>query len=124
MNGEPAKYRCAPHFTFLAFLLASFGCGGGGGVPKASFEPSKETTFITEPVDVDGYLDYETALNERLRRTVTPETNAMVLFWQANGPKGEGREMPPRLFQGVADGPPGRRWGESDSLGYVPAATG
>ncbi len=80
--------------TFAVLLLVCLGCGGNQPpkVAKASFKPNKETTYITEPVDADGYLDYESALNERLRGKITPVTNANVLLWQAMGPKPEGKE--------------------------------
>ena len=47
---------------------------------------SKETTYITEPLRKDGYIDYVAALDQRFRLGVTPENNAAVLFWQAVGP--------------------------------------
>lgn len=75
--------------------------------PPKEFRPSKETTFITEPLDKDGYLDYETALNERLRGKITPETNANALFWQVIGPKPEGGEVHPDYFKWLqTDRPP------------------
>ncbi len=93
-------------FILLLAVPGCGGCGGGGGVPKASFKPSKETTYITEPVDADGYLDYETALNERLRGTITPETNANVLLWQALGPKPEGKAMHEDYWKWLGVKPP------------------
>jgi hypothetical protein len=42
---------------------------------KPKFTISKETTFITEPLDKDGYPDYAAALNARLSKGVTPENN-------------------------------------------------
>jgi len=47
---------------------------------------SKETTFITEPLRKDGYVDYIAALDRRFREGVTPENNAAVLFLKAFGP--------------------------------------
>ena len=35
--------------------------------PKLPFTISKETTYIVEPLDNDGYPDYVAALNERCR---------------------------------------------------------
>ena len=64
-----------------------------------TFTVSPETTYITEPVDANGYVDYPTALNERLRKGITPETNANVLIWQALGPRPEGGTMPPEYFR-------------------------
>ncbi len=57
---------------------------------KPKFPLGKETTYVTGPLDKDGYIDYEAALNERLRKGVTPETNANVLIWKAIGPRPEG----------------------------------
>ncbi len=74
--------------------------------PKPKFKMGKDTTFITEPLDADGYLDYETALNERLRGKITPETNAMVVFCQALGPKPEGAEVPPEFYKWLGIEPP------------------
>ncbi len=57
--------------------------------PVASHPPftiGKETTFITEPLDKDGYPDYVAALNERYSKGVTPENNGAVLYWSALGP--------------------------------------
>ncbi len=74
--------------------------------PKPKFQMGKDTTFITEPLDADGYLDFETALNERLRGKITPETNAMVVFCQAFGPKPEGAEMQPEFYKWLGIMPP------------------
>ena len=45
-----------------------------------TFTISPETTYVTGPVDADGFIDYETALNERLRGDIKPEQNANVLL--------------------------------------------
>ena len=47
---------------------------------------SKETTYITEPLRKDGYVDYLAALNQRCRAGVTKENNVAVPFLQAMGP--------------------------------------
>jgi hypothetical protein len=57
---------------------------------KPVFTMSRETTFITEPLDKDGYPDYETALNKHMQGTIKPETNACVRLWDAWGPTPEG----------------------------------
>ena len=54
---------------------------------KPKITVSKETTYVTEPLRADGCVDYVAALNQRRSEGVTPENNAMVLFWQAFGPK-------------------------------------
>ena len=54
---------------------------------------------MTGPVDKDGYIDYVAALNERLGKGITPETNANVLIWKAIGPTPEGERMPAQFFK-------------------------
>src|SRR6266852_4048167 len=66
---------------------------------RGKFTISKETTYVTGPLDKDGYIDYAAALNERLSKGVTPENNANVLIWKAIGPRPEGPLMPTKLFQ-------------------------
>ncbi|HLW64827.1 MAG TPA: hypothetical protein VKS79_05860 [Gemmataceae bacterium] len=67
--------------------------------PRGKWTLSKETTFITEPLDKDGYPDYISALNKRLRADVTPENNANVLIWQALGPHPDKSNLPPEYFK-------------------------
>jgi hypothetical protein len=81
---------------FASFLcLVAVTCARGDESPAAKAQAakapvaitiSKETTFITEPLRKDGYVDYVAALDEKCREGVTPENNAAVLFWQAVGP--------------------------------------
>jgi hypothetical protein len=59
----------------------------------------KETTYVTRPLDAEGYIDFEAALNERLGKGVTPEQNANVLIWQAIGPRPDGIVMPGEYFK-------------------------
>jgi RNA polymerase sigma factor (sigma-70 family) len=66
---------------------------------KSKFTLDKETTYITEPLDKDGYVDYETALNERLSKDIVPERNANVLLLKALGPHPLGATMPADFFQ-------------------------
>ena len=71
-----------------------------------TFTVSPETTYVTEPLDANGYVDYPTALNERLGKGITPESNANVLLWQAFGPRPEGGTMPPAYFLWLGVPPP------------------
>src|SRR5437763_7616782 len=66
---------------------------------RGKFTISKETTYITGPLDKDGYIDYAAALNERLSKGVTPENNANVLIWKAIGSRCEAPLMPIKFFQ-------------------------
>src|SRR5262245_46179640 len=67
--------------------------------PAPRLPLGKETTFVTGPLDKDGYIDYEAALNERLGKGITPETNANVLIWKALGPRVLGERMPGDYFK-------------------------
>jgi hypothetical protein len=60
---------------------------GGSSPPRAKITISRETTFITEPLAKDGYVDYVAALDAIGSKDVTPENNAAVLLYQAFGPK-------------------------------------
>src|SRR5713226_6791392 len=66
---------------------------------RGKFTISKETTYVTGPLDKDGYIDYAAALNERLSKGVTPENNANVLIWKAIGPRPERREISSEFFR-------------------------
>jgi hypothetical protein len=67
--------------------------------PTPKLPLGKETTYVMGPLDDEGYIDYETALNERLGKGITPEKNANVLLWKALGPRPEGGEVPAQVFK-------------------------
>jgi len=74
--------------------------------PRGKFTIGKETTFVTGPVDKDGYIDYAAALNKHWRRGVTAASNANVLIWQALGPRPEGgRPMPAEFYRWLGTQP-------------------
>jgi hypothetical protein len=93
--------------VLLLSLLAAdgFQCGADGpqtppaAKPKGKFTVGNDTTYVTGPLDKDGRIDYQTALNERLGKGVTPENNANVLIWKAVGPHPEGANMPAEFFK-------------------------
>jgi len=75
--------------------------------PTPKFKLGKDTTFVTEPLDADGYIDYEAALNNQLKGTTTPETNAVVLLVKCFGPKPDGKELHPDFYKALGvEGPP------------------
>ncbi len=76
---------------------------------KPKFTVSKETTYITGPLDNDGYVDYETALNEKLGKGVDPHKNANVLLWQALRPEPKSFPMPAEFFRRLKVAEPPRR---------------
>jgi len=68
--------------------------------PQSRYTVGRTTTFVDGPVAQDGYIDYVTALNERLRGSIRPAENANVLIWRMFGPHPEGRgTMPPSYFR-------------------------
>ena len=97
MNRRRLKYLMLALFVGVLALVVY-----AAWPSSSTFTISPETTYITEPLDADGYPDYVTALNERLRGNITPETNANVLIWQALGPHPEGVTMPPEYSIGLA----------------------
>ena len=66
---------------------------------KAMITAGKDTTYFTEPIDKDGYVDYFTALNNHLKKGVTPENNANLLFLKAMGPEPVGVRLPAEYFK-------------------------
>src|ERR1043166_7436359 len=66
---------------------------------KPKFTVGKEKTYITEPLDADGFPDHVAALNERMRKGVTPDNNANVLLCKAFGPRPEGTKLPARNYE-------------------------
>src|SRR6516225_8850113 len=76
----------------VCFLLA------GEDKPTPKLPIGKETTYVTGPLDKEGYVDYEAALNDRLGKGITPEKNANALLWQVLGPTPEGGNPPPAEF--------------------------
>lgn len=71
----------------------------GSNVTQVPFTISKETTCVTEPRTDDGLIDYAAALNERMSRDVTPQTNAAAFFHRAFGPQPAGTSLPNRFYQ-------------------------
>jgi acetyl esterase/lipase len=73
--------------------------------PGVAMTISKETTYITEPLRSDGYVNYVAALNQRLREGVTPENNAAVPFLKAMGPGEIGPQYRDEYFRLLGIGP-------------------
>ena len=57
--------------------------GVGAGKPKRPITISKQTTYLVQPLDRDGYVDYLAALNHLDSQGVTPENNAGILLVRA-----------------------------------------
>ncbi|MFO0934952.1 MAG: hypothetical protein U0798_00365 [Gemmataceae bacterium] len=83
---------------------------------KPAIKLSRETTYVTEFLDKDGYPDYETALNSKLRGSIKPEDNACVLLANAIGPTpGGDREIPEDYWKwlGISAPPKGEGYFKS-----------
>ena len=68
----------------LLWLAFNFRPIASEGKPFADVSP--ETTWITEPLDENGDVDYLEALNLRQSKGITPENNAAVLYTRVFGP--------------------------------------
>ncbi len=70
--------------TFCLVAVAAFHAAIGPGSAfaqaeqKARITIGKDTTFVTEPVDAEGYINYVAAIDRKLREGVTAENNANV----------------------------------------------
>lgn len=83
-------FRYAIAAAILAATIGSFSTS----LPAATIEPARsalgftispETTFFTGPLNADGGIDVNAALNERYGQGITPEKNAYVLIIEALG---------------------------------------
>jgi hypothetical protein len=72
--------------------------------PRPKITVSTETTYVTEPLRPDGYVDYLGAINRRCSEGVTPENNAALPFCQAFGPKVIGDATRRRFFEALGIG--------------------
>jgi len=87
------------HFLLMALLAGTaYAEHKEKQEPKRNFTISKETTYVTGPINKDGRIDYAAALSERMGKGVTAETNANVMIWKALGPKPEGGKGQPAAF--------------------------
>src|SRR5262249_43518894 len=102
------RRRC---WGIALLAVALVGCVVVAAWPgRWTFTVSPKTTYFTGPIEADGTIDYFTAINERLRGNITPETNANVLLWQVLGPsREEGGETPAEYFRWLGIEPPQER---------------
>jgi hypothetical protein len=103
--------RIGPFLLVLGLVAIEDGDKGAvkGRRPAPKLTVGKETTYATGPLDEDGYVDYEAALNERLGKGITPKDNANVLLVEALGPRPEGVPVPPAFFRRLGMAAPPER---------------
>lgn len=112
MNPPPATAEAAaraPRSRFRYLLYASVILGTAtlvscvGGVvwffTPTKIVIAKETTYVTEPLDSEGYVDYLEALNQRASEGVTPENNAVVPILRAWGPSNIDKAAQPEFYR-------------------------
>src|SRR5687768_1448475 len=87
--------------AFAPLLLAGLLAVPAAADPKPRITVGKDTTFVTGPLDKDGYVDYVAALNDLRGKGVTPDTNAAVALWQALGPRPDGQPRPAAFFKAL-----------------------
>jgi len=69
---------------------------------KPKWPVSRETTYFTEPLDKDGYVDYLAAWNAYFGKDVVPQNNAYALLIQAIGPRpAEKVRLPDDFFRSL-----------------------
>ena len=84
----------------VALLLATtFSTLSAEERAKPKITISKETTFITGPLNAEGGLDFVAAINQRCSKGITIENNAAVPFWRAVGPKHIDKKVRRRYFE-------------------------
>lgn len=96
----------------LAFLVGALAlvCSAAADDPKPEDKAKakdkvpglplgRDTTFVIGPLDKNGDIDYEGALNAEMSKGVTAANNANVLLIRAFGPKPEGSDMPPAYYR-------------------------
>ncbi len=87
--------------TVVVLLLIAAASEAAAPPIRPRFPLGKETTFVTGPLDIEGYVDYPAAINARGTRGLKPEDNAAVHLWRAIGPRPEGRLVAEAHFTGI-----------------------
>ena len=111
--------RVRDRFCTLIFLLmclshSAFAQDAASNQPVVKSKPvfvpkitiGKETTWVTEPVGPNGFIDYLAAVNHRHSQGVTLQNNAVVLLYRAMGPNPDRTRQPDRFFQLLGIEPP------------------
>ncbi len=73
---------------------------------RSTYTISEQTTFVTGPLDEDGYVHYVAAVNEHLSAGISSNDNANALIWMALGPHPENAKMPKEYFMRLGYEPP------------------
>jgi hypothetical protein len=107
----PAAVICVAIWLILD-TSASAGKAHGDKTSQNSrpvFTIRKDTTYLTEAIDKDGYPDYVAALNKHYAQGVTAANNTAVLLWQSSGPDHDATKRSPEFFRLLGMEPPADR---------------
>lgn len=82
------RHSCTNALLMIGLLIASVRAFAGQRIEDSHdcVTISRDTTYITEPLDGDGLPDYVAALNRRFGEGVTSDNNAVVILLEAWGP--------------------------------------
>jgi hypothetical protein len=93
----------ARRVSMFVYVFAVFSGSGATADDVKTSKPkiiiSKATTHITSPLTKDGLVDYAGALNEFYGKGVTPQNNAVVLFYELFGAKPDGTDRLDEFFR-------------------------
>jgi hypothetical protein len=85
-------------FVVCASLTVAYDPPKPANPVKPVFTMSRETTYITEPLDDDGLPDYETALNRKIQGKILPSENVLVRLWDVLVPMPENHPPMHKLY--------------------------
>lgn len=83
---KPARWWLRLLIAGVLLLLMLLGLFWFRGDPDRQLTISPETTYLTEPLTPEGYVDYAAAMEQKFSAGVTPENNAVPLLLEAFGP--------------------------------------
>ena len=85
--------------SLLAFVLLTLPAAGAEPTPRVP--PGPATTFLDGPLDAEGWVDYEAAVNARLGAGVTPATNFVAAFAAVVGPTPNRERQPAEFYKAL-----------------------
>ena len=111
MTGQ-GRAHCVRIVPVCFALIISFPCAAQEKAsPKTSasrIRISRETTYLTGPLDKEGRVDYLAALNERASKGVTRENNAAIPLMHALGASVIDAKVRDRFFEMLGERPADR----------------
>src|SRR5687768_9506397 len=103
MRLTPKRVILLSILVLIVLVVGTLGLSVFG--PSPLIVVSRETTYLTEPLDPWGKVEYAEAIRRQMSEGVTPENNAAVLIWQALGPRDIPAERRPSLYSELGIAP-------------------